>query len=197
MARKKKPAITLPGMGGMVIIETEVQAPYDPGRRERVKKAIRPKDIDWYGAQGHLKGPQERIDGTQARVEAGKRFIALYEAASGSGARSPDLSQDKVDVSFRWSGTQEAQARALRELADLTREISLPRRVFLERALISMDYTISDLGRMFNRNRNRGLSLLYRELRVSLDQVIAFYGIAQGRPVNRIMVSRETVNNLG
>ena len=181
-------------MGGVQYVEVEVKSPYDPSRRETVKMAIRPKTMEWFAKEGHLKAPQEPVDGTEARMVAYRRFAAIYARAE-TGAQAIDYSAQKVDTSPKYDGTPQFKADALSELAAIGRAIGHHRKGLIER-IMSEQYEVSDLIIPYRRRHSDAYSAFYAEIRESLDGLIEYFGVAEGRKVNRIRVSRENVNNL-
>ena len=179
--RKRKAKITLPGFGGRVIIETDVPDPYAPERRERVRKLIYDKTIERMAIDGKLRSPTEGQDGTEARLIAANRFMALYGRCGGSGARAIDYSAIKVDVSRRYNGTPEGQAMALREMADLRQAIGWQAHELLHAVVCNA--TAATLL-----SKRRGNDTFYQDVRAALDGVIDFYGIARGRVLKSVKI---------
>lgn len=180
--RKRKARITLPGMQGRVIVAAEVQDPYAPEGRERVKRALYANTIETMAQRGRLKDPQEARDGTEARLLAANRFLALYGRCGGSGARAIDYSSIKVDVSFRYDGTPEAQAAALQEMAKLSKHIGADNHRLLH-AIVCNSTAVTSLIRAEKRRYADGSEVFYSKVRAALDGVADFYGVAMGKTV--------------
>lgn len=177
-------------MGGVRFVDDEVVNPYDPdGRRQRVKRAIREHTLDAIAQAGHLAKAEGRRDATEARMEAGRRYLATYLAASGKGASAVDYSAEKVDVSFRYDGTPESQARALRRMAEIHDHIGWRLKRILDKTIIEEVPVMIQV-----RSHKKGATLgFYADLRRALDGVADIFGTAVGREVHRILVSRETI----
>ena len=178
--RKRKAKITLPGMQGRVLVSTEVPDPYAPERREKVKRAVYGRTIEAMAAAGRLRDPQDRQDGTEARVIAANRFLALYGRCGGSGARAIDYSAIKVDVSFRYDGTPEMQAAALQEMAKLSKYIGADNHRLLH-AIICNSTAVTSLIRAERRRMADASEIFYAKVRAALDDVAEFYGVAHGK----------------
>lgn len=186
--RKRKVKITLPGMQGRVLVEADVADPYAPERKERVRKAVYDKTIESMAAKGHLRSPAEAQDGTEARLIAAAKFLALYARAGGSGARAIDYSAIKVDVSSRYDGTPEGQAMALREMARI-REYVGAESYSLLHSVICNDTAVTILIRREGRTGGNANEQFYQRVRDALDGVIGYYGVAVGKSHRRMAMA--------
>lgn len=191
--KKKARPVTLPGMGGVRFVETEVQSPYDPLRRERVKRAIRGHTIDAIAQAGHLRKSEGRRDATDARLEAARKYLATYLAAEGVGVSAIDYGSLKVDTSFRYDGTPEAQARAWRQRAAIYRRIGPRLELILHRTIVE-ETPVSMQIRHLRSRLSLKYAAFYQDLRDALDGVSDTFGVATGRDIHRRAVSRETIS---
>lgn len=188
--RKRKVKITLPGMQGRVLVEADVADPYAPERRERVKRAIYDNTIEAMASRGHLRAPGEAQDGTEARLIAAAKFLALYARAGGSGARAIDYSAIKVDVSSRYDGTPEGQAMALREMARIREAIGAEPYKLLH-SVICNDTAVTLLIRAERKRVENASVEFYQRVRSALDGVIQYYGVATGNKSRGIIAYAE------
>ena len=187
-ARKK--SISFPGMGGLKIVEVEMVDPYDPTRRERVKKAVRDHTLDAIALAGHLRQGERRGDNTEARMEAARRYLETYLAASGKGVPAVDYSRVVVDTSPFYDGTPEYQAAALKKMARITDEIGQFQQSLLHKTIV-LEIPVRIQIRNYTLSTARACALFYLQLRDALDAVIRIDSIAVGRSAHRILSAQD------
>ena len=178
--RKNNPKqVSLAEAGGAQFIEIEVDAPFAKGKRERVKAVFRPKTMEWFAANGHLKEPGEAVDGTESRMIAYRKFCSIHDSAD-TGAAGIDYSRIKVDTSPRYDGTPARVAEAISELTAIGRAIGYAQKGLLER-IMGGEYAVADLALAYRCRNCNAHTMLYADIRSALDGLLEYFGVARGR----------------
>jgi len=178
MARKRKKAVSLAGGGRLV--EADVEDPYQPGRRERVKRAVYGSSIEEIARRGHLKSRHEPRDYTESRLETARKFADLIEREeAGGGTNFPR--NEFVDRTFVPQTVSDRRANAAKLLAQIVLLIGVDGRNFLVDVVVlgrGAEYYLKS-KRMKRSVENR--NAYYQRIRDTLDAVSEVFGVAKGR----------------
>jgi hypothetical protein len=190
--RKTKPTLPMhigrePG-NGPVLIPASVPDPYEPDKPLRVVKNARSSAVYTLYVRKRLGPP----DDAEARLEAAKRFMAVFERAEIGGASAIDYSRAKVDVSFRYSGVADSTIEAIRELADI--RASLRRHYPLIEKVCGVGLSLDEVARSIQGGAPswRTKAQLSDWLRDGLDMLIDHFGVACGPKRARMRAERAT-----
>jgi hypothetical protein len=181
--RKRKPApVTLPGAQGRIVETVMLDDPFEaPGVKAPVMRAVNHNPLTYLMHRDRLHGPGETKDDAEARVIAGTRLQGIYERAGGSGAGAIDYSKIRVDVSMRYSGTPAYQAEALQELAAIRKAVGQADYGMLHAICCEQVPFMAWVNSQWPA-AGRGTRLeAYEKLRLGLDSLIRYFGIAIGR----------------
>ena len=178
-ARKTKPQglhIGREAGNGPVLIPATVPDPYEPGKQLPVVKNARSNAVYTLYVRKRL-GPQDDAD---ARLEAARRFMVIFERAEIGGASAIDYGRAKVDVSFRYSGVADSTVEAIRELARV--RVALRRHYPVIEAVCGAGLSLDELGYRLQGGvpswrTKRFLAIVLRE---GLDRLIEYFGVACG-----------------
>ena len=184
--RKPKPITVATGQSlNLLVRPTEVDDPYETGKPLIVMKNMRVTSLDFIhsrGRLGHLDNIEHKHQ-ANARKLAGDKFQGIFEQAQIGGAKAFDYSALKVDTSFVHRGIDESVMIAVATLSAIRTDVG--KHYFdLLWHIIGLNRSIFDLASSHDGN---GISSretrreLYHELRLALDALIDFFGVAKGR----------------
>lgn len=161
---------------GPVLIPAVVPDPYEPGKPRNVVKNARSNSVYTLYVRKRL-GPPADAD---ARLEAARRFMVIFERAEIGGASAIDYGRAKVDVSFRYSGVADSTVEAIRELASV--RAALRRHYFVVEHVCGVGKTVDELARQLQGGPPSGRyrAALGKMLREGLDKLIDHFGVARG-----------------
>lgn len=172
---------------GPVLIPATVPDPYEPHKTLAVVKNSRSNAVYALYVRKRL-GPPDDAD---ARLEAARRFVRIFERAEIGGASAIDYGRAKVDVSFKYSGIAEATLVAIQELAEI--QTALRRHYRIIEQVCGRGMSIEEVAATMQGGAPSGRYrvALAAMLRDGLDMLCEHFGAAVGPDRRWIRTARD------